>query len=424
MKLSNFFLNTLREKPLEAQVISHQLMLRSGMIKQNVAGIYTWLPIGLMVLKKIENIVRKNMNKYGMIELLMPCIQSLDLWKESGRGEYCGKETLKIFDRHQNELIFSPTCEELMTDIFRSSIKSYKHLPKILYNIQWKFRDEIRPRFGVLRCREFLMKDAYSFDIDKKSAEQTYNLVYDAYYSTFKDIGVKVVPVRADNGAIGGDMSHEFHVMAENGESNIFYDKAFLDEVSVEDARKLYAVVEEKHDNFDNKDIVSSKGIEVGHIFNFGTKYSESMKSFVLDSTGSSIAPEMGSYGIGVSRTVAAIIEASHDEKGIVWPSSVAPFKFSLINIHPQDEENTKFADKIYEKMLNLNVEVLYDDTNERAGSKFATHDSIGVPYHIIVGKEKSRENLIEIKERKTHISKIVSLENFDSFLNSGKMDF
>ena len=424
MRLSNFFLNTLKEKPSEAQVISHQLMLRSGMIKQNIAGIYTWLPMGLIVLRKIANIVRNNMNKCGMIELLMPCIQSIDLWKESGRGEYCGKETLKILDRHDNELIFSPTCEELITDIFRSSIKSYKSLPKILYNIQWKFRDEIRPRFGVLRCREFLMKDAYSFDIDKKSAEQTYNLVYDAYYSTFKEIGVKVVPVRADNGAIGGDMSHEFHVIAENGESNIFYDKAFLGEVSVDSARKLYAAAEEKHTETTNTDIVSSKGIEVGHIFNFGTKYSESMKSFVSDSSGSSVAPEMGSYGIGVSRMVAAIIEASHDEKGIIWPKSVAPFKFSLINIHPQDESVTKFADELYTKMLNLNIEVLYDDTKERAGSKFATHDLIGIPYHIIVGKEKFAENLIELKDRKTQKSKIVSIENFDNILRSDNIDF
>jgi prolyl-tRNA synthetase len=411
MLLSEYFLPVLKEKPLEAQIISHSLMLRSAMIRQQTAGIYSWLPLGLKVLKNIENIIRLNMNAARCIELLMPCVQSADLWIESGRFDDYGKEMLRFQDRHDNTLLFGPTNEEVITDIFRNTIQSYKDLPKNFYHIQWKFRDEIRPRFGVMRGREFLMKDGYSFDIDKESAINSYNQIFTAYMRTFRDLGIYVIPVAADNGAIGGDMSHEFHVIADTGESTLYYDKKFdliAEDVvnDIEGLKEIYAAADEKHIPSEcpvpEEDLVVRKGIEVGHIFNFGTKYSNAMKAFVNSPTGDLVPVQMGSYGIGVSRLVAAIIEANHDEKGIIWPESVAPFKVSLINLNSKDSECSAMANYIYNHLKNQKVDVLYDDTDERPGSKFATHDLIGSPWQVIVGPKKVAAGVVELKHRRT----------------------
>ncbi len=411
MLLSQFFLPLLKEKPIDAHITSHQLMLRSGMIKQQAAGIYSWLPLGLKVLKNIENIVRSNMNAVGCLELLMPCIQPAELWVESGRLDNYGKEMLKFKDRHENTLIFGPTNEDMITDIFRDNIQSYKDLPKNFYHIQWKFRDEIRPRFGVMRGREFLMKDAYSFDVDAEKAVQTYHLMLGAYMATFRDLGLLAIPVLADNGPIGGDLSHEFHVIADTGESTIYYDKKF--EILKEDIagniellKDMYAAAEEKHDPakcpIRSEDLLSSKSIEVGHIFYIGTKYSTSMNAYVTDNLGQRIPVEMSSYGIGISRLVGAIIEYSHDEKGIIWPKEVAPFKISIINLNIKDIKCRDIANHIYENLKQANIEVLYDDTDERAGSKFATHDLIGSPWQVIIGPKKAAEDIVELKHRAT----------------------
>lgn len=409
MLLSKYFLHTLKEQPAEAQVISHSLMLRSGMIKQQASGIYSWLPLGHRVLKNIENIVRVNMNAFGAIELLMPCVQPSSLWIESGRFNDYGKEMLKFHDRHDNALLFGPTNEEMITDIFRSSVKSYKDLPKNLYHIQWKFRDEIRPRFGVMRGREFLMKDAYSFDIDKPSAIKSYDLIYNVYVSCFHDMGVSVIPVAADNGVIGGDLSHEFHVLADTGESTLYYDKAFnrlINELSgnTKDFKALYAVADDKYDKttcrLKESDLCISKGIEVGHIFYFGTKYSKMMNAFVNDSCSNLVPVEMGAYGIGISRLVAAIIEANHDDKGIIWPIAVAPFKISILNLNIHDGKCTESSHNIYNRLKALNIDVLYDDTDESIGSKFAVHDLIGSPLQIIIGPKNIKTNEVEIKHR------------------------
>lgn len=411
MLLSQYFLPVLKEQPIEAQVISHSLMLRSGMIRQQAAGIYSWLPLGLKVLKNIESIVRLNMNAAGCIELLMPCAQPAELWIESGRYEAYGKEMLRFKDRHENMLLFGPSGEDMITDIFRGTIQSYKDLPKNFYQIQWKFRDEIRPRFGVMRGREFLMKDAYSFDIDEASAIKTYNQMFVAYMHTFRDLGLCAIPVIADNGAIGGKMSHEFHILAETGESTLYYDKKFdlLGEEfakDIEGLKEIYAAADEKHDPskcpIPEEDIVVSKGIEVGHIFNFGTKYSMAMKAFVNNAKGELVPVEMGSYGIGISRLVAAIIEANNDERGIIWPEQVAPFTVSLINLSAGDSECRDKANYIYNILRHKKVEVLYDDTDERPGSKFATHDLIGSPWQIIVGPKKIKAGLVELKHRRT----------------------
>jgi prolyl-tRNA synthetase len=411
MLLSNYFLPVLKEEPSEAQIVSHRLMLRSGMIRQQSAGIYSWLPLGLKVLKNIEQVVRRNMDKIGATEILMPCIQPASLWVESGRFENYGKEMLKFQDRHDNTLLFGPTNEDMVTDIFRKNIQSYKDLPKNLYHIQWKFRDEIRPRFGVMRGREFLMKDAYSFDIDKDNAIKTYNQMYLAYMQTFRDIGLNVIPVLADNGPIGGNLSHEFHILAESGESTIFYDKRFLsltdDERSnIEVLHSLYAAAEEKHDAdscvLPQQDLASSKAIEVGHIFYLGTKYSKAMSALVNDSGGNLVPVEMSSYGIGISRLVAAIIESSHDDKGIIWPKNIAPFAVSILNLNTLDSKCNELSERLYNELSNKQIAVLYDDTSERAGSKFATHDLIGSPYQIIVGPKKAKDHIVELKDRKT----------------------
>ncbi len=416
MRLSSYFLPTLKETPNEAQIASHRLMLRAGMIKQSAAGIYSWLPLGHRVLQKIIQIVREEQNKAGAQELLMPTIQSAELWHESGRYDDYGKEMLRITDRHKRELLYGPTNEELITDIFRSSIRSYRNLPLNLYHIQWKFRDEIRPRFGVMRGREFLMKDAYSFDLTKEDSDKTYQTMFVAYLRTFARMGLRAIPMRADPGAIGGNQSHshEFHVLAETGESDVYYDKAF-DNFSLQDMadadldtatklQSLYAAAEEEHDPDNipiaNEDVQSGKGIEVGHIFQFGTKYSGPMGASVTTPDGDQVPVEMGSYGIGVSRLVGAIIEANHDDKGIIWPVSVAPFKVVIINMRTNDETCTSVCDDLYGQLSDAGVEVLYDDRDERAGVKFADAELIGIPWQVVIGPRGVKEGIVELRSR------------------------
>jgi prolyl-tRNA synthetase len=420
MLLSKYFLPVLKEKPSEAQVVSHSLMLKAGMISQAASGIYNWLPLGLKVLKKVEEIVRFNMEASDFIEILTPCIQNGDLWRESGRLDVYGEEMLKFKDRHDHDLLFGPTCEEAITDIVRGTIQSYKELPKVLYQIQWKFRDEIRPRFGLMRGREFLMKDAYSLDIDVESAINTYNHVFVAYMRTFKDLGLNAIPLAADPGEIGGDMSHEFHVVADTGESLIYYDKKFdlLGENLANDInqlKSLYAATEDKHDPencpLSENELSVRRGIEVGHIFNFGDKYSKSMNAMVNDKEGKRVPIQMGSYGIGISRLVAAIIEVSHDEKGIIWPMQVAPFKAAIINLNMKDENTTTISQTLYNQLKSKGIDVLYDDTNERPGAKFATHDLIGTPWQIIVGSKKAENGLVELKHRASGEVEDVSVE-------------
>jgi prolyl-tRNA synthetase len=416
MRLSSYFLPTLKETPNEAQIASHRLMLRAGMIKQSAAGIYSWLPLGHRVLQKIIQIVREEQNKASAQELLMPTIQSAELWHESGRYDDYGKEMLRITDRHKRELLYGPTNEELITDIFRSSIRSYRDLPLNLYHIQWKFRDEIRPRFGVMRGREFLMKDAYSFDLTKEDSDKTYQTMFVAYLRTFARMGLRAIPMRADPGAIGGNQSHshEFHVLAETGESDVYYDKAF-DNFSLQDMadadldtatklQSLYAAAEEEHDPDNipiaNEDVQSGKGIEVGHIFQFGTKYSEPMGASVTTPDGDQVPVEMGSYGIGVSRLVGAIIEANHDDNGIIWPVSVAPFKVVIINMRTNDEACTSVCDDLYGQLSDAGVEVLYDDRDERAGVKFADAELIGIPWQVVIGPRGVKEGIVELRRR------------------------
>ena len=418
MRRSEYFLPTLKENPKEAQIVSHTYMLRAGMIRQSSAGIYSWLPLGFNVLKNIEQIIREEQDRAGCQELLMPTIQPADIWQESGRYEDYGKEMLRITDRHDREMLYGPTNEELITEIFRGSVKSYKDLPKLLYHIQWKFRDEVRPRFGIMRGREFLMKDSYSFDLDFDSAKRAYNKMFIAYLRTFARMGLKAIPMQADSGPIGGDMSHEFLVLAETGESEMFCHKDILDfdipgdEINYNDDLQplvnrwtsLYAATDEKqdqaqHDALGDK-LVTARGIEVGHIFYFGKKYSESMNAVVAGPDGENVALEMGSYGIGISRLVGAIIEASHDDDGIIWPEEVAPFKVGLINLRSGDDECDKACEDIYAKLKNAGVEVLYDDRNERAGGKFVDTDLIGLPWQLILGPRGLKNGVIELKNR------------------------
>lgn len=410
MRLSKNFIPAIKEKPAEALIASHELMLRSGMIKQQASGIYSWLPLGLKILKKIENIVRLNMTKSGALEILMPCIQPAHLWQESGRFDSYGKEMLKFNDRHDYPLLFGPTNEDLITDIFRHTITSYKELPKNLFHIQWKFRDEIRPRFGVMRAREFLMKDSYSFDIDEQSAIISYNHMYITYMKIFLDLGLKAIPVKADNGPIGGNLSHEFHILSSSGESTIYYDKNFdfITKEQMNDIKYLqscYAAVIEKHDEkqcpLSSENLRISKSIEVGHIFYIGTKYAESMQALIMNKEGKKIPFHLSSYGIGISRLVGAIIEANHDEKGIIWPKEVAPFLVSIINLVTNNNEINQIAENIYQSLNKLAIDVLYDDTEKTAGQKFALHDLIGSPWQIIIGK-KAAQNIIELKNRRT----------------------
>jgi prolyl-tRNA synthetase len=431
MRLSRYFLPLLKETPAEAQIVSHRLMLRAGLIRQEAAGIYAWLPLGFRVLKKIEQIVREEMNRAGAIEILMPTLQSSELWKETGRYDAYGPEMLRVTDRHERELLYGPTNEDMVTEIFRAYVRSYKALPLNLYHIQWKFRDEIRPRFGVMRGREFLMKDAYSFDLDKDGARRSYNKMYVAYLRAFSRMGLKTIPMRAETGPIGGDLSHEFIVLADTGESQVFLNSDLVDlpvpgedvdfdgdlEPIVRARSDLYAATSDVHDQarFEREvpedKRLSARGIEVGQIFYFGTKYSLPMKAVVAGPDGKEVPVEGGSYGIGVSRLTGAIIEASHDEAGIVWPESVAPFDIGLINLKPGDAKADAACEALYAKLAAAGREVLYDDTPERPGAKFASMDLIGLPWQLVVGPRGLEKGLVEIKNRKTGAKEEASAE-------------
>ena len=422
MRLSQFFLPVLRDDPKEAEIVSHRLMLRAGMIRQASAGIYSWLPLGFRVLKKIEQIVREEQDRAGAIEMLMPTIQSAEIWQESGRyGDY-GAEMLRIKDRHERDMLFGPTNEEQITQIFRDAVKSYRDVPKNLYHIQWKFRDEVRPRFGVMRGREFLMKDAYSFDLDPESARQSYYRMFVAYLRTFARMGLKAVPMKADTGPIGGDLSHEFIILADTGELEVFCDRDLIEMPVPDEATDYgqnlepvvkrwtgkYAATSEMHDpeRFE-RDVpaerrLSARGIEVGHIFYFGTKYSAKMKCQVQGPDGQLVTLQGGSYGVGVSRLVAAIIEASHDSAGIIWPEAVAPFRIGLINLKPGDKACDEACAKLYAALGGTQSEVLYDDTGESAGAKFKTMDLIGLPWQVIVGPKGLANGEVELKRRAT----------------------
>ncbi|MEA2791806.1 MAG: prolyl-tRNA synthetase, partial [Acetobacteraceae bacterium] len=423
MRLSRYFMPILREPPREAEIVSHRLMLRAGMIRQAGAGIYNWLPLGFRVLKNIERIVREEQDRAGAVEMLMPTLQQADLWRESGRYEAYGKEMLRIKDRHERDMLYGPTNEEMITEIFRSYVRSYKDLPLNLYHIQWKFRDEVRPRFGVMRGREFLMKDAYSFDLDLAGATHAYNRMFVAYLRTFARMGLKSVPMRADTGPIGGDLSHEFIILAPTGESQVYFDAAFeeIDYLSAgaggfshekpEDLGRFfkemtthYAATDEKHDTT-RWDQVSAerkregRGIEVGHIFYFGTKYTKSLDATVAGPDGKPVHPEMGSYGIGVSRLVGAVIEASHDDAGIIWPDSVAPFKAAILNLKVGDQACDAICEDLY---ASFGGNALYDDRTDRAGAKFADADLMGHPWQIVVGPRGAAAGKVELKRRAT----------------------
>ncbi len=422
MRLSRYFLPTLKETPSEAQIASHRLMLRAGLIKQQAAGIYSWLPLGLAVLRNIEAIVNDELQKAGCVPLLMPTLQPTELWKESGRYGALGDLMLEIKDRADRELLYSPTCEEMIVDVFRSYIKSYKQLPKSLYQIQWKFRDEIRPRFGVMRGREFLMKDAYSFHADVDDAIRQYWIMYDCYHRIFNRLGLTAIAVSADTGDIGGSLSHEFQVLAETGESTIYYDAAFDDirdgktQMDAQKIRELYAAADEMHIaekcTVDPSKLRTARGIEVGHIFYLGNKYTKAMNVTVAGANSEAITPEMGCYGIGVSRLVGAIIEASHDEAGIIWPESVAPFKVGLINLRQGDEKCDAACGQLYDALVAKNITVLYDDTDVRAGEKFATQDLIGTPWQVAIGPKGLEKGIAEVKNRKTGEKSEVPLGN------------
>ncbi len=423
MRLSRYFLPILKETPKEAEIVSHRLMLRAGMIRQQAAGIYSFLPLGKRVLDRVCRIIREEQDRSGAIELLMPTIQPADLWRESGRYDDYGKEMLRIEDRHERDLLFGPTNEEMVTDIFRSYVRSYKDLPLNLYHIQWKFRDEVRPRFGVMRSREFLMKDAYSFDIDFDRAKTAYDRMFVSYLRTFQRCGLKAIPMRADTGPIGGDLSHEFIILASTGESEVFCHRDYLDldvpgeDVDFDDADGLaeivkswttpYAATDEMHDTaawdaLPEDEKIAARGIEVGHIFHFGTKYSEPLKAVVTGPDGKDVPVHMGSYGIGPSRLLAAIIEASHDENGIIWPKSVAPFDVGLINMKPGDAACDAACDDLYRQLQAAGLDVLYDDQDTRAGAKFASMDLIGLPLQVIVGPRGAKAGEAEVKVRAT----------------------
>ena len=433
MRVSRCFLPVLKESPSDAQIVSHKLMLRAGLIRQTAAGIYAWLPIGFRVLKKIEQIVREEQDRAGAQEMLMPTIQSADLWRESGRYDAYGPEMLRIKDRHDREMLYGPTNEEMLTAIVRDGFKSYRDLPRTLYHIQWKFRDEVRPRFGVMRGREFLMKDAYSFDLDEDSARLSYYTQLLAYLRTFQRMGIRAVPMKAASGPIGGDLSHEFIVLAPTGESEVFYDAAF-EEIDwnrsdlryddpagllslFEEVSSTYAATDETHDESRWKDISeerkrTGRGIEVGHIFYFGDKYSEPMGLRVSGPDGQMVTPMMGSYGIGVSRLVAAIIEASHDEAGIIWPESVAPWAAGIVTMRSDDGPTMAAAEALYGKLQNAGVDALYDDRDERGGVKLTTMDLIGLPWQVIIGPRGIAGGTVELKRRATGEREEISAES------------
>ena len=420
MRLSAYFLPLLKENPTEAQIVSHRLMLRAGMIRQSSAGIYSWLPLGLRVLRKVEQIVREEQDRSGAQEILMPTIQPADLWKESGRYDDYGKEMLRIRDRHERDMLYGPTNEEQITEIFRDAVKSYRELPRNLYHIQWKFRDEVRPRFGVMRGREFLMKDAYSFDLDAAGAKRSYNKMFVAYLRTYARMGLKAIPMRAETGPIGGDLSHEFIILAETGESAVYCDKAWLEtdilatdvdyagdlEPDFKRWTSLYAATDDMHDPakcpLPAEQLVTARGIEVGHIFYFGTKYSKPMNAVVTGPNGETVPIEMGSYGIGVSRLVGAIIEASHDERGIIWPQAVAPFRVGLVNLRAADARCVAACDALYARLRGAGLDTLYDDRDESAGAKFAAMDLVGLPWQVVLGPRGLAAGTIELKSRAT----------------------
>ncbi len=433
MRWSRAFLPLLKESPADAQIVSHKLMLRAGLVRQTAAGIYAWLPLGFRVLKKIEQIVREEQNRSGAQELLMPTLQSADLWRESERYDAYGPEMLRIRDRHDREMLYGPTNEEMITMLFRDEAKSYRDLPRMLYHIQWKFRDEVRPRFGVMRGREFLMKDAYSFDLDEAGARQSYYTQMLAYLRTFQRMGIQAVPMKADPGPIGGDLSHEFIVLAPTGESEVFYDSAFeeidwhREDLRYDDAAGLqslfdqvsstYAATDETHD-VEKWELVpeakrrTGRGIEVGHIFYFGEKYSAPMGLRVSGPDGRPVTPMMGSYGVGVSRLVGAIIEASNDDSGIVWPEPVAPWKVGLVTMRADDEKSVGAAESLYGQLLEAGVEPLYDDRDERGGAKLASMDLIGLPWQLIVGPRGVASGTVELKRRSTGERHELSMES------------
>ncbi|MEL0232154.1 MAG: proline--tRNA ligase [Hyphomicrobiales bacterium] len=438
MRLTEYFLPTLKELPKDAEIISHQLMLRTGMIRQSSSGIYIWLPFGHAVLKKIEQIVREEQVNAGAIELLMPTIQSADLWKKSGRYDDYGAEMLRMKDRHDREILYGPTNEEQITDISSHYFKSYKSLPKILFHIQWKFRDEVRPRFGVMRCKEFLMKDSYSFDVTEEDGRSSYNKMFLSYLKTFQRLGLKAIPMEAESGPIGGNLSHEFIILANTGESKVYIDKRILDmdipdeidyqkdsENIVSKWTEFYSVTDDMYE----QDIYESKveennrlemrGIEVGHVFYFGDKYTKPLNANVQDQDGVTKPIQSGSYGIGVSRLVAAIIEASHDDKGIIWPKSVSPFDYALICLNSKNEELVKLCDLIYKKMKS-NYSVLYDDSTSSVGEKLNRMDLIGIPTQIILGNKSIESKSLEIKDRKTGT---VEVQDIDAFLEMFEND-
>jgi prolyl-tRNA synthetase len=421
MRLSRFFLPILRETPKEAEIVSHRLMLRAGMVRQEAAGIYAFLPLGFRVLQKVCKIVREEQDRAGAIEMLMPTIQSADLWRESGRYEDYGKEMLRIKDRHERDVLYGPTNEEMITEIFRAYVRSYKDLPLNLYHLQWKFRDEVRPRFGTMRSREFLMKDAYSFDLDFAGARHSYNRMFVAYLRTFARMGLRAIPMVADTGPIGGNLSHEFIILASTGESEVYCHRDYLDfaipeaDVNFDDVEAMqrlvdiwtsrYAATSEKHeaavfDALPSDARMSARGIEVGHIFYFGTKYSAPMKAVVAGPDGGEHPVHMGSYGIGPTRLVAAVIEAFHDDAGIKWPEAVAPFKVAILNLKQGDPATDAASESLYRQLSGRGVEVLYNDLDERPGSKFAATDLIGIPWQVLVGPKGLGEGKIELKCR------------------------
>jgi prolyl-tRNA synthetase len=433
LRVSRYFLPVLKESPSDAQIISHKLMLRAGLVRQTAAGIYAWLPIGHRVLQKIERIVREEQDRAGAIEMLMPTIQAADLWRESGRYDAYGPEMLRIRDRHDREMLYGPTNEEMLTAIVRDDLKSYRELPRTLYHIQWKFRDEVRPRFGVMRGREFLMKDAYSFDLDEEGARQSYYTQLLAYLRTFQRLGIQAVPMKAASGPIGGDLSHEFIVLAPTGESEVFYDAAFEEfdwnqaDLQYGDAEGLkalfdrvsstYSATDETHDEERWATIAddrkrTGRGIEVGHIFYFGDKYSAAMGLKVSGPDGQMITPMMGSYGVGVSRLVGAIIEASHDDAGIIWPDSVAPWKVGLVTMRQDDEPTVAAAEELYASLQLAGVETAYDDRDDRGGAKLATMDLIGLPWQLIVGPRGIASGTVELKRRSSGERHELSVES------------
>ena len=433
MRLSRYFLPVLKENPADAQIVSHRLMLRAGMIKQASAGIYSWLPLGFKVLRKLENIIHEEQIRAGHIPIQMPTMQSADLWRESGRYDAYGAEMLRVKDRHDRDMLFTPTAEELVTDIFRAHVGSYKDLPLTLYQIQWKFRDEIRPRFGVMRGREFLMKDGYNFDLTKEDALHAYNRHLVSYLRTYERMGLQAIPMRADSGPIGGEDTHEFLVLAETGESEVFYDSKVTDltfgdrDINYDDRAQcqaimdefttLYARTDETHDETLFHEIPEdrrrvARGIEVGQIFYFGTKYSDAMNASVADADGKNVNVHMGSHGIGVSRLIGALIEANHDDNGIIWPEGVTPFHCGIVNLKQGDEEADAACDAIYKSLTALGLEPLYDDRNERAGGKFATMDLIGLPWRITVGPRGLKSGVVELTSRRTGVSEEMTPEH------------